>query len=138
MPQVPAETIQTPAHDTLYAMTTHVGDELVEGGPAVLRSTDALIDVLDRIPAARCNIPSQFDQLVLGRLFVRTHARIERDLHLVLLAERLPPLLLAVFGFATETRFFSSHARSARSTCIENGIPSRSLTRRRPSMISGS
>jgi len=36
MAHVPAETIQSPAHDTLHAMTTHVGDELIEGGPAIL------------------------------------------------------------------------------------------------------
>ena len=30
--EVPAETIEAPAHDRLHSMVPHIGDELVEGG----------------------------------------------------------------------------------------------------------
>ena len=138
MSQVATKTIEPPAHDALHVVTTRVSDEPIEGGPAILRAADALIDVLGCSPAARCNVLAQLEQLVLGRLVVRAHACIESDLHFVLLAERLLALLVAVFGAATETPFFFSHARNARSTWTENGTPSRSFTRRRPSIISGS
>jgi hypothetical protein len=62
MPQIPAETIQTPAHDTLYAMTTHVTDEPVEGGPAVLRAGHSVVNVLvDDRPLACRNVPPQLE-----------------------------------------------------------------------------
>jgi hypothetical protein len=119
-------------------MPPDIGDELIERRPAVLRAADALIDVLDGSPAACCHVLPQLKQLVLGRLVVRAHARVDSDLHLVLAAEGLLALLLTVFAFATETPFFCSHARNARSTWTEKGTPSRSFTRRKPSMIAGS
>ena len=66
--KVPAEPIETPAHDGLHPMGPHVGHELVERGPAVLRAADALVDVLDGGPAAGRDIPPQLEQLVLGGL----------------------------------------------------------------------
>ena len=65
-------------------MAPHVGDELVERGPTVLRAADALVDVLDGAPAARRDVAPQLEQLVLGGLVVRADARVDGDLHALL------------------------------------------------------
>jgi len=40
-------------------MTTHVGDELVERGPAILRAADALDNFCNGRPATRFNVALQ-------------------------------------------------------------------------------
>jgi integrase/recombinase XerD len=52
MSQVPAEAIEPPAKQHIELPASGIGDELIERGPAVLRSADAPVDVLDRRPAA--------------------------------------------------------------------------------------
>ena len=69
--QVAAETIESPTDDAVHAMATHVGDELVERWPSILRTRDALVDVLDGAPAARGDVAAQLEQLVLRRLIMR-------------------------------------------------------------------
>ena len=117
----------------------HVGDELVERGPAILRAADALVDVLDGGPAAGRDVAPQLEQLVLGGLVVRADARVDGDLHARLRrGAGLGARLLAFAGVFRVTPLSSSHARNARSTWTESGTPSRSLTRRSPSMMSAS
>jgi hypothetical protein len=117
VPQVAAETIETPTDNTLDAMTTHVGYKLVERRSSILRAGDALVDVLDGGPGARRHVTPQIEQLVLGSLIVRAHARIDGDLH-------ARPRRIAVWGaclfvfdaFFRVTPLSSSHARNARSS----------------------
>jgi hypothetical protein len=140
VPKVPPETIETPAHDRLHLMAPHIGDELVERRPAIFCTADAVVHVLDGAPAASRNIGAKFDQLILGRLIVRAHTGIHGDLHALLrrVAAVFGSRLLAFDALVTGTPCFFSHACNARSTWTESGTPSRSLTRRRPSMMSAS
>ena len=56
VPQVAAEAIQSPTDDAIHSMAPHIGDELVERRPTVLRAGDAFVDVLDRRPAAGLDV----------------------------------------------------------------------------------
>src|SRR5688572_24075801 len=116
-------------------MATHIGDELIERRSSILRAGDALVDVLDGVPPSCGDIAAQLDQLVLGGLIVRAHARIDGDLHLVLRRVALWGARLFVFDAFKAMPFFSSHTRNARSSWTESGTPSRSFTRRRPAMM---
>ena len=53
MPQVPPEPIQAPADQRVEPAPTGVGDQGVEGRPAVLAPADAPIDVFRSPPAPR-------------------------------------------------------------------------------------
>jgi hypothetical protein len=50
--QIPPESIETPARNRVDTMATHIGDELVERGPTVLRAGDSMVDVLGGAPPA--------------------------------------------------------------------------------------
>ena len=132
--EVPAETIEPPAHDALHSVAPHVSDELVERGAAVFRTRDAVVD--DDAAQPRGNVAAQLEErsrVLVGRATAHNatcnyfpSVRFER------------PRMAARRDRLHVDPFFRSHACSARSTCTESGTPPRSLRRRAPSMTSRS
>jgi hypothetical protein len=136
--KVPAETIETPAHDRLHPMTTYIGDELVERWLTVLRAAHGVMDVLDSGPSARSDIAPELDQLVFDGLIGGAHASVNSDLHALLRRAIILAARPLGFGLSTGTPFFSNHARKARSAWTERRTPSRSLMRLSACIITGS
>jgi hypothetical protein len=58
MPEVAAETVESPADDTTDFVAANVGSQLIESWPAVLGAADAVVDVLDGLPAACLDVPA--------------------------------------------------------------------------------
>jgi hypothetical protein len=79
--EAPSKSIESPADQHIEPPTLGVHNELVECGATIPGPTHAAIDVLDRGPAARLDITSEFPQLVLRLLVEGAHPRIDRGLH---------------------------------------------------------
>ena len=57
--QAPSETIEPPADQHIEPAALGIGQKLVERGATILRPADAVIDVLDRGPAAGLDVAPQ-------------------------------------------------------------------------------
>ena len=75
-----SEPIQPPADQHIEATALGVTDQIVEGGATILRPAHAAIDVLNRRPATRVDIPSKLLELVLRFLVQRAHAGVDGGL----------------------------------------------------------
>jgi hypothetical protein len=95
VPQIPPQPIQAPADDGLNLVAAHGLSQLIQGGTAVLRTTDPVVDVLDGRPASGFDIPPEFEELVLSSLFVRTDACVNGDFHRHLLSPQVATSALA-------------------------------------------
>jgi hypothetical protein len=54
------EAIEPPADDDVEPPAPGIGDQAIEGRPAVRRAGDALVDVLSGRPAAGLDVPAEF------------------------------------------------------------------------------
>ena len=77
MPKVAPEAIEPPAPPLPHLVPADVEGELVQRRPPILRSTHANVDVLDGGPAPGFDVPPKFEKLVLRRLVLRGHPRVD-------------------------------------------------------------
>jgi hypothetical protein len=62
--QIAAETVQPPNDQDIKPPTPCICDQAVQRRTTIRGSADALVDVLDRRPAARVGVSAQFLQLI--------------------------------------------------------------------------
>jgi hypothetical protein len=77
--EVPTEAIQPPADDGVDFVPACVERKLIEGRSAILRSTDAGVDVLGGTPSPSFDVTAQLEQLVLGGLFAGADSGVNAD-----------------------------------------------------------
>src|SRR5437868_3486850 len=136
MTEVPSEPVKAPAYDRLHLVPSNVRGELIECGTSVLRARYAVINVFHRAPAPCLNVAPQLEELVFARLIGRGDPRIDsgcQRLHRLAFRDVAP--VAAPLRFSDEdwsAPLASSHPRTARRTCSDGWMPSRSHTVCRP------
>jgi hypothetical protein len=81
MVEVAAQAIEPPADQHVTPPASGLGEQVIQGWPALLGPTHTAIDVLHCRPAARLDVAPQFLQLVLWFLVEGTHAGIDGGPH---------------------------------------------------------
>ena len=69
--QAAPQAVQAPHDDGVHLPLPGIRHESVQGGTAVLRARDAVIDILDALPPSRREVAPQFVELVLRFLVER-------------------------------------------------------------------
>jgi hypothetical protein len=79
--EIPSEAVKSPTHQHVELPPLRRADQLIECGPAVLRTADSPVNELDGGPASRFDVAPEFLELVFRFLVQCAHSCVNRSSH---------------------------------------------------------